>query len=84
MFGGGLRIFIEGISKVNGSKNDPWFDPTREIKVKYVYLGSQKIVKGKIPLNSILPAEDWLISVDIVSSDIKGYAKVSVNSCNIR
>lgn len=84
LFGGGLRIFVEGISKVNGSKNDPWFDPTREIKVKYVYLGSQKIVKGKIPLNSILPAEDWLISVDIVSSDIKGYAKVSVNSCNIR
>ena len=51
LFGGGLRIFVEGISKVNGSKNDPWFDPTREIKVKYVYLGSQKIVKGKIHLN---------------------------------
>ncbi len=84
LFGGGLRIFIEGIPKVNGSKNDPWFDPEREIKVRHVYLGSQKIVNGKLPVASILPAEDWLLSLDFTLSELKGYVKVKVKNCTIR
>ena len=84
LFDGGLRLHIEGQPQAQGSKNEPWFDPKREIAARFIYLGSQKVEKGILPLRTILPAEDWVLVVDIQESDLRGYVVVEVQNCAIR
>ena len=84
LFDGGLRLHIEGQPQAQGSKNEPWFDPKREIAARLIYLGSQKVEKGILPLRTILPAEDWVLVVDIQQSDLRGYVVVEVQNCAIR
>jgi len=37
-----------------------------------------------LPLRTILPAEDWVLVVDIQQSDLRGYVVVEVQNCAIR
>ena len=84
LFDGGLRLHIEGQPQAQGSKNEPWFDPKRKIAARFIYLGSQKVEKGILPLRTILPAEDWVLVVDIQQSDLRGDVLVEVQNCAIR
>ena len=84
LFDGGLGLHIEGQPQAQGSKNEPWFDPKREISARYIYLGSQKVEKGILPLRTVLPAEDWVLVVDIRPSELRGYVVVDVQNCAIR
>lgn len=84
LFDGGLGLHIEGKYLVQGSKNEPWFDPKREVTARFTYLGSQKVKQGILPLRTILPAEDWVLVVNILPSDLRGYVSVGVQSCAIR
>jgi len=84
LFDGGLGLHIEGQPQAQGSKNEPWFDPKREIFARFIYLGSQKVEKGVLPLRTVLPAEDWVLVVDIRPSELRGYVAVDVQNCAIR
>ncbi|GIR77672.1 MAG: hypothetical protein CM15mP80_02970 [Alphaproteobacteria bacterium] len=83
LFDGGLRLHIEGQPRHRDQKRT-WFDPKREIAARFIYLGSQKVEKGILPLRTILPAEDWVLVVDIQQSDLRGYVVVEVQNCAIR
>ncbi len=83
-FDGGLGLHIEGEPAEQGTKNNPWFDPARPLSLRLIYLGSQKVVKGSLPLKAVLPAEDWLLSIDVRQADLRGYVDVVVSSCTIR
>ena len=84
LFDGGLRLHIEGQPQAQGSKNDPWFDPSRPISIRHVYLGSQKVITGPLPLRTVLPAEDWLLLVDVDNSGLQGYVSLTVKNCAVR
>ena len=45
-------------------KQSPWVDTTKPLSVRFIYLGSQKVVKGVLPLKTVIPAEDWLLAVE--------------------
>ncbi len=83
-FDGGLGIHIEGEPVARGSKNNPWFDPEQPLSARFSYLGSQKLVTGILPLRTVLPAEDWLLSVEIEPADLRGYVTVQIKNCTIR
>lgn len=83
-FDGGLGLHVEGYPTAQGSKNDPWFDPARPVSARFVYLGSQKVIMDILPLQAIIPAEDWLLLVNISLSDLRGYVNVTIKNCAIR
>lgn len=84
LFDGGLALHIEGRPQANGSKSEPWFDPARPISVRHVYLGSQKVVQDTLPLRTVLPAEDWLVTLEFTEGELRGYVDVVVKHCALR
>ena len=80
----GSEMCIRDRPQAQGSKNDPWFDPNRPISVRFVYLGSQKVATGTLPMRTVLPAEDWLLLVELDSSELQGYVSLTVKNCAVR
>ena len=83
-FDGGLGLHVEGKPVAQGTKNNPWFDTTKPLSVRFIYLGSQKVVKGVLPLKTVIPAEDWLLAVEITPDDLRGYVRVNIENCTLR
>ena len=84
LFKGGLLVHINGAPYTQGNKNNPWFDPDKDIEVRLAYLGGQKIKTGKLPLNIVIPAEYWLIKVQITESNLRGYVRIMFEQCSLR
>ena len=84
LFRGGLLVHINGAPYTQGNKNNPWFDPDKDIEVRLAYLGGQKIKTGKLPLNIVIPAEYWLIKVQITESNLRGYVRIMFEQCSLR
>ena len=84
LFRGGLLVHINGAPYTQGNKNNPWFDPDKDIEVRLAYLGGQKIKIGKLPLNIVIPAEYWLIKVQITESNLRGYVRIMFEQCSLR
>ena len=83
-FDGGLGLHVEGEPAAQGSKNNPWFDAAKPLSARFIYLGSQKVVKGMLPLKVVIPAEDWLLAVEIRPAELRGYVVVNLENCTIR
>ena len=84
LFQGGLLVRVHGEPFSQGNKNNPWFDPEQDIKVRLAYLGGQKIVKGSLPLDIVIPAETWLLKARITKSNLRGYVKIMFEQCSLR
>jgi len=84
LFDGGLALHIEGRTQTNGPKSEPWFDPSKAVSVRLVYLGSQKVVQDILPISTVLPAEDWLVKIDISEGELRGYVDLSLQHCALR
>jgi len=84
LFDGGLTLHIEGRTQTNGPKSEPWFDPSKAVSVRLVYLGSQKVVQDILPISTVLPAEDWLVKIDISEGELRGYVDLSLQHCALR
>ena len=84
LFKGGLLVHIDGAPYSQGNKNNPWFDPDKDIEVRLAYLGGQKIETGKLPLNIVIPAEYWLLKAQITESNLRGYVRIMFEQCSLR
>ena len=84
LFQGGLLVHIDGAPYSQGNKSNPWFDPFKDIEVRLAYLGGQKIVTGKLPLNVVIPAEYWLLKAHITESNLRGYVRIMFEQCSVR
>ncbi len=84
LFEGGLNLYIEGENGKKAARESSWFDPSMPIKVRQVFLNGQKISTGVLPLEAVIPAENWLLKMRFVKSDLRGYVRVIVYSCTLR
>ena len=84
LFQGGLLVHIDGAPYSQGNKSNPWFDPFKDVEVRLAYLGGQKIVTGKLPLNVVIPAEYWLLKAHITESNLRGYVRIMFEQCSVR
>ena len=84
LFEGGLNIHVEGHSGKKSMQNQTWFDPEKPITARLVFLGGQKMVTGKLPLKTIIPAEEWLLKLRLVRADLLGYVTLVVENCTQR
>jgi len=83
LFEGGLNLHVEGETGKKVARESPWFDPALPIKVRQVFLNGQKTAEGKLPLESIIPAEQWVLKLRFEQSDLLGYIRVTVSSCTV-
>jgi hypothetical protein len=84
LFNGGLNLFIEGSAGQQSQRNTPWFDPSAPIKIRQVFLNGQKTVSGQLPIETIIPAEDWVLKLRYEKADLQGYVTATVLNCPIR
>ena len=54
------------------------------VSVRHVFLGGQKTITGNLPLNAIIPTEDWILKLQFENAKILGYVTVIVESCTLR
>ena len=83
LFDGALRLSVEGAVNENGNKTNPWFDANQPIKVRQSYLGGQRISEERLPFSLIVPAQDWMMSLEFRKSDLSGYVNLRVKNCVI-
>ena len=81
---GSLNLFIEGVAGKKNKGKAPWFDPTKPIRVRQVFLGGQKIKSGLLPLETIIPTEDWVLKLRFERANIHGYVTSIIASCTLR
>ena len=62
----------------------PWFDPNAPIKIRQVFLNGQKTVSGTLPMETIIPAEDWVLKLRYEKADLQGYVTATVLNCPLR
>jgi len=84
LFGGGLNLSVEGSTGKQAQRDTPWFDPTLPISVRHVFLGGQKTISGSLPVDAIIPTEDWILKLRYEKADILGYVTAIVSSCTMR
>ena len=84
LFDGGLKLHVEGSAGKKTQQNTPWFDPSQPVRVRQVFLGSQKIESGALPLETIIPTEDWVLKLRFEKASLHGYVTSIVSSCILR
>ena len=84
LFDGGLKLHVEGSAGKKAQRNTPWFDPSQPVRVRQVFLGSQKIESGMLPLESIIPTEDWILKLRFEKASLHGYVTSIISSCILR
>ena len=84
LFNGGLNLFVEGSAGQQAQRNTPWFDPSAPIKIRQVFLNGQKTVSGTLPIETIIPAEDWLLKLRYNKGELQGYVTVTIFHCPLR
>jgi hypothetical protein len=84
LFSGGLNLFVEGHAGKRSERETPWFNPASPVRIRHAFLNGQKIIEGVLPLETIIPAEEWVLKLNYIKSDLRGYITTIVSSCVLR
>ena len=84
LFEGGLNLHVEGETGKKAARESPWFDSTLPVRIRQVFLNGQKITSGVLPIDTIIPAEDWVLKLRFEESELRGYVTSIISSCALR
>lgn len=84
LFEGGLKLHVEGQTGKKAARESPWFDPAFPLNVRLVFLNGQKLVSGMLPLETVIPAEGWVVRVRFEEASLRGYVTAIVSNCALR
>ena len=84
LFSGGLNLFVEGHAGKKSERETPWFNPASPVRIRHVFLNGQKIIEGILPFETVIPAEEWVLKLNYVKADLRGYVTAIVSSCVLR
>lgn len=84
LFDSGMNLFVEGAAGKKSARDTPSFDPKMPVTVRMAFLNGQKIVTGKLPMDVVVPAEEWVLWLEFEKSDLNGYVDARVSSCTTR
>ncbi len=83
LFGGGVRIFVEGETGRGATRDKPWFDPKSPVSLRIAYLNGEKISTGVLPVETAIIADNWLIRINAEAASLQGYVLLSVYKCSL-
>ena len=78
---GGVSVFAEGEAGESASIDHPWFNITKPISVRAVFLGGEKNKKAVLPFSMNIMADEWMLELKVNASTLRGYISIMVNKC---
>ena len=82
LLSGGLKVKVEGNISDTATDN-PYFDPSKPIRVIFIYLGSNDIVEGNLPISKNIIAGKFSVKIKILESKVRGAVIVQYQNCKI-
>ena len=82
LLSGSLKVKAEGnitdtINKV------PHFDPSKPLRVIFIYLGNNDIIEGDLPISKNIMAGKFSVNIKILESKVRGAVIVRYQSCKV-
>ena len=82
LLSGGLKVKVEGnISDI--VTDNPYFDPSKPIRVILIYLGNNDIIEGNLPITRNIMAGKFSVNIKIMRSKVRGAVIVQYQNCKI-
>lgn len=82
LLSGGLKIKAEG-NISDDVYDNPYFNPSKPLRIIFIYLGSNDIIEGKLPIKKDIMAGKFSVKVEILKSNVRGAVIVSYKTCKI-
>ncbi len=82
LLSGGLKVKVEGNISDTVTDN-PYFDPSKPIRVIFIYLGNNDIVEGNLPITRNIMAGKFAVKIKILKSKVRGAVIVQYQNCKI-
>ncbi len=82
LLSGGLKVKVEGNISDTVTDN-PYFDPSKPIRVIFIYLGNNDIVEGNLPITRNIMAGKFSVNIKILKSKVRGAVIVRYQNCKI-
>ena len=82
LLSGGLKIKVEGNISDPGIDN-PYFEPSKPVRVIFIYLGNNDIVEGNLPITKNIMAGKFSVKINISKSKVRGAVIVRYQNCKI-
>ena len=82
LLSGSLKVKAEGnISDI--INNNPYFDPSKPLRVIFIYLGNNDIIEGDLPISKNIMAGKFSVNIKILESKVRGAVIVRYQSCKV-
>ena len=82
LLSGGLKVKVEGNISDPGVDN-PYFDPSKKVRVIFIYLGNNDIIEGNLPIAKNIMAGKFSVKIKILKSKVRGAVIVQYQNCKI-
>ena len=82
LLSGSLKIKAEG-NITDTINKEPHFDPSKPLRVIFIYLGNNDIVEGNLPINKNIMAGKFSVNLKILASKVRGAVIVSYQTCKV-
>ena len=82
LFSGSLKVKAEG-NITDTINENPYFDPSKRLRVIFIYLGNNDIIEGNLPISKDVMAGKFSINLKILESKVRGAVMVRYQSCKV-
>ncbi|MDC1133430.1 hypothetical protein OAT42_00740 [Alphaproteobacteria bacterium] len=82
LLSGGLKIKAEG-NIIDKTKNHPYFDQLKPLRITLKYLGNNEIIEGILPIKKTISAGKFLVLIEVINSKVRGAVLVRYKTCKI-
>ncbi|MDC0092993.1 hypothetical protein OAI86_01590 [Alphaproteobacteria bacterium] len=82
LLSGSLKIKAEGNISDNISGN-PYFNPTKPLRVIFIYLGNNDIIQGNLPIKKDILAGKFSVNLEVLKSKVRGAVIVRYKTCKV-
>ena len=82
LLSGSLKIKAEGNISDNVNDN-PYFNPSKPLRVIFIYLGNNDIFEGNLPIKKDILAGKFSVKIEILKSKVRGAVIIRYKTCKI-
>ena len=82
LLSGSLKIKAEG-NIADDVIDNPYFNPSKPLRVIFIYLGNNDIIEGNLPIKKDILAGKFSVKLEILKSKVRGAIIVRYKTCRV-
>ncbi len=82
LLSGSLKVKAEG-NITDTINENPYFDPSKPLRVIFIYLGNNDVVEGNLPITKKIIAGKFSVNIKLLESKVRGAIMVRYQSCKV-